>query len=62
MAIADVFDAVSEKRCYREALPLDKCFEIIQEGSGQDFDPMLVEVFLDIREKVEDVHRGISNK
>ena len=62
MAIADVFDAVSEKRCYREALPLDKCFEIIQEGSGQDFDPMLVEVFLDIREKVEDVHKGISNK
>ncbi|MBQ5677145.1 MAG: HD domain-containing protein, partial [Lachnospiraceae bacterium] len=60
MAIADVFDAVSEKRCYREALPLDKCFEIIQEGSGQDFDPMLVEVFLDIREKVEDVHRGIK--
>ena len=61
MAIADVFDAVSEKRCYREALPLDKCFEIIQEGSGQDFDPMLVEVFLDIREKVEEAHKGISN-
>lgn len=57
MAIADVFDAVSEKRCYRDAMPLDKCFEIIQEGSGQDFDPLLVEVFLDIREKVEAVHR-----
>lgn len=56
MAIADVFDAVSAKRCYRDAMPLDKCFEIIQEGSGQDFDPLLVEVFLDIREKVEAVH------
>lgn len=61
MAIADVFDAVSEKRCYREALPLTKCFEIIMEGSGLDFDPLLVEVFLDIREKVEDVHNGINN-
>lgn len=56
MAVADVFDAVSEKRCYRDALPLDKCFEIISEGSGQDFDPMIAEVFLDIRDKVEQVY------
>lgn len=56
MAIADVFDAVSEKRCYRDAMPLDRCFEIIFEGSGQDFEPMLVEVFLDIRDEVEKVH------
>ena len=60
MAIADVFDAVSEKRCYRDALPLDRCFEIIQEGSGQDFDPILTEIFLDIREQVEKVHEELS--
>jgi len=60
MAIADVFDAVSEKRCYRDAMPLDKCFAIIQEGSGQDFDPILAEVFLDIREKVEEIHREFN--
>lgn len=59
MAIADVFDAVSEKRCYREAMPLEKCFEIILEGSGQDFEPMLVEVFLDIRDEVEKVHNDV---
>ena len=52
MAIADVFDAVSADRCYRAALPLDECFEIIQEGSGQDFDPILSEVFLDLREEI----------
>lgn len=62
MAIADVFDALSEKRCYRDAMPLDKCFNIIQEGSGQDFDPMLVEVFLDIRDKVEEAHNSIENE
>lgn len=60
MAIADVFDAVSEKRCYRDALPLDECFEIILEGSGQAFDPMLVEVFMTIREKIEAAHNEIS--
>ena len=60
MAISDVFDAVSEKRCYRDALPLDVCFEIIKNGSGTDFDPLLVEVFLDIRDKVEATFHQIS--
>ena len=56
MAVADVFDAVSEKRCYREAMPLEKCFSIISEGSGQDFDPIIAEVFLDIKDKVKQIH------
>ena len=58
MAIADVFDAVSENRCYRAALPLDTCFEIIQDGSGQDFDPILAEVFLDLRQELQKVKAG----
>ncbi|MDY3249579.1 MAG: HD domain-containing protein [Candidatus Choladocola sp.] len=58
MAIADVFDAVSADRCYRAALPLEKCFEIIQDGSGQDFDPILAEIFLDLREEVRKVKEG----
>lgn len=62
MAVADVFDAISEKRCYRDAMPLDKCFQIIEEGSGQDFDPIIVEVFLDIRDKVEAIHNEINNR
>jgi HD-GYP domain-containing protein (c-di-GMP phosphodiesterase class II) len=61
MAVADVFDAVSEKRCYRDAMPLDKCFDIIKEGSGRDFDPTIAGVFLDIRDKVEQVHNEFLN-
>ena len=52
MAVADVFDAVSAKRCYRDAMPLEECFEIIENRSGQDFDPMIVEVFLDMRDEI----------
>lgn len=52
MAIADVFDAVSAKRCYRDAMPIEKCFKIIEEGAGTDFDPKLVSVFLNARSKV----------
>lgn len=59
MAIADVFDAISQKRCYRDAMPLDTCFEIIEKGKGVDFDPLLVDVFLEIRPKVEQVYNEI---
>ena len=52
MAVADVFDAVSAKRCYRDAMPLEKCFEIIENGRGKDFDPVIAEVFLDMGDEI----------
>ncbi len=60
MAVADVFDAISENRCYREAMSMDKCFEIIAQGSGQDFDPIIAEVFIEARPKVEAIHKELS--
>lgn len=60
MAVADVFDALSEKRCYRDALPLDECFEIISQGSGTDFDPNVVCAFLSVRPIVEQIHEQFA--
>lgn len=57
MAIADVFDAVSAKRCYRDALPLDVCFKIIEDGAGSDFDPQLAQLFLNAKEKITKICR-----
>ena len=59
MAIADVFDAVSEKRCYRDAMPLNQCFEIIENGRGQDFDPLLVDIFLSMKDKIVDNYNAL---
>lgn len=56
MAVADVFDAVSEKRCYRDAMPLDQCFAIIEKGIGEDFDPVIAKVFVENREKIEKIY------
>ena len=56
MSIADVFDAVSEKRCYRDAMPIDQCFQIIEKGRGTDFDPDLVDVFLAAKEEIIKVY------
>lgn len=47
MAVADVFDALTSKRCYKEEMPLEKAYAIIREESGAHFDPVVAEVFLD---------------
>ena len=56
MAVADVFDAVSTKRCYQEAMPLDECYGIILTGRGVDFDPDVVDAFMSDRDKVEKIY------
>ena len=54
MAIADVFDALISKRCYKDAIPFDEAFEIIKSESGTHFDPKLVEVFLKEKESIKE--------
>lgn len=55
MAVADVFDAVSQNRCYRTAMPFEDCFNIIHKGIGTDFDPKIAEAFLKHRQQVEQI-------
>src|SRR5690606_4028853 len=38
-AVADVFDALSTRRAYKPAFPLEKCFSILEEGREKHFDP-----------------------
>lgn len=42
-AVADVFDALSSKRPYKPAFPLTKCFEILENGRGTQFDPTVLD-------------------
>lgn len=60
MAVADVFDAVSMKRCYRDALPLEECFKIIENGRGTDFDPDVVDAFLERRKDVTGIYEELK--
>lgn len=62
MAIADVFDALVSKRCYKEAMPLDEAFKTIKEESGTHFDPKLVDVFLLNKEKYAKISQQIKDK
>lgn len=45
MAVADVFDALVSKRCYKDGMPLDKAYAIIREETGTHFDPEVAEAF-----------------
>ena len=54
MAIAEVFDALVSKRCYKDAIPFEEAFEIIESESGTHFDPKLVEVFLKEKETIKE--------
>ncbi|MDR2637405.1 MAG: response regulator [Zoogloeaceae bacterium] len=45
MAIADVYDAVIENRCYRKAMTPDAARDIILAGRGGHFDPFLADLF-----------------
>lgn len=58
MAVADVFDAVSAKRCYRDAMPFEKCIDIINDGREKDFDSDVVDAFMN---RIDDV-KAIMDK
>ena len=44
-AVADVFDALSMRRPYKPAFPIEKCFSILKEGRGTHFDPIVLDAF-----------------
>ena len=45
VAIADVFDALTSKRPYKDAWPVQEAVDFIHEQSGKHFDPSLVALF-----------------
>ena len=66
VAIADVFDALTSKRPYKEPFSIEKSFSIIRESSGTHFDPNVVKAFftaekeiLDIKERFRDDESGM---
>lgn len=60
MAIADVFDALISKRCYKESMSLDEAFTIIAESAGTHFDPVLAELYVSLRPEIEAYLSGQS--
>lgn len=56
-AIADVFDALSSKRCYKDPWPLEKTLKEIHSLIGKQFDPHLVDLFYELMPVITDIQR-----
>lgn len=61
-AIADTFDAMTSKRSYRDALPLDVVIAEIEKCSGTQFDPKIAPIFVDILKNEKDKITAIQEK
>jgi HD-GYP domain-containing protein (c-di-GMP phosphodiesterase class II) len=58
VALADVYDALTSKRTYKNCWPEEKVLRYIKKQKGKHFDPELVDIFITIY----DVIRAIKNK
>lgn len=63
IALADVFDALGTKRCYKDAWSDEKIIELIERERGRHFDPKLADImlqhydeFVAIREEIKEVN------
>lgn len=61
MAIADVYDALSQKRVYKEAFSHEKCIQIIKESSGSQFDPVIVDAFLKTEQEFYETREALKD-
>ena len=48
IALVDVYDALSNDRVYRSALPEEKVVAIMEEGKNRHFNPRIFEAFLEV--------------
>lgn len=56
MAVADVFDALYEERCYKPPIrPIERIMQIMSEGQGTQFDPVILDVFVGMLPQLKEV-------
>ena len=60
-AVADVFDALGSARVYKPAWNDEKIFELFKEERGEHFDPKLVDIFFDNKDKFLEIRDKLSD-
>ena len=55
MAVADVFDALVSKRCYKSPYSVEEAYTIIKDETGTHFDPVFANLFLEQKEEIAQV-------
>jgi HD-GYP domain-containing protein (c-di-GMP phosphodiesterase class II) len=60
VAVADVFDALTSKRPYKEPFTIEQAYEILIEGSGKHFDPEIIRVFVKNKDSIVKLYNDFS--
>ena len=61
MALADVYDSLISRRVYKEGMPHEEATAVIVEGRGTHFDPDIVDAFLAIRDRFQEIARQYAD-
>lgn len=61
MAVADVYDAIVNRRVYKPAMGHEKAVNIIREGRGRHFDPDVVDAFLEVADQFHHIATSLSD-
>lgn len=62
MAIADVYDALVSERPYKRPISHEEAVKTIEEGRGTQFDPALVDLFVSVAKKFDNVNKKLVKK
>ncbi len=62
MAIADVYDALISRRCYKEPFSHEQSLKLILEGNNTMFDPTIVEAFITIESEIKTIASRFKDK
>lgn len=60
MALCDVYDALISRRCYKLSFTYEDSEQIIIDGSGTHFDPTLIEAFIELKDKFQEIAERIK--
>jgi putative two-component system response regulator len=61
LAVGDVYDALTSKRCYKEAFSHEESAQIILEGRSSHFDPVVIDAFVGCEDAFAKIRLGIAN-
>jgi putative two-component system response regulator len=56
VAVVDVYDALVSVRCYKSAFSHEDAMQIIEKGSGTQFDPVVIDAFSEIQDKIRAIY------
>jgi response regulator RpfG family c-di-GMP phosphodiesterase len=62
LAVADVFDALTSKRPYKEKWDIKDALELLRHERGKHFDPRIVDVFMENLDDVYAIYSAVQNK